>query len=221
MWTDRRRRRVGWGTLPPMGAHTTYIGHIAINPPLSPPEVDVVRALNRTRRWDGPGGALRTSTHPGDDAPPQDRTDAYNRPAPGAPGLWCPWTACERGHCLHWDGLEKPYTGDRWLRWTIDTLLRPGAEIAGTEWARRHSLTCDHGLEGIIVGERHESGELFALSVSDNMVRMQLLLPGDPGADEWGYRGVVDTTRERRASLAARTTRYALALAEDETRPVP
>jgi len=52
---------------------------------------------------------------------------------------------------------------------------------------------------------------------------MQLLLPGDPGADEWGYRGVVDTARERRASLAARTTRYALALAlaEDETRPVP
>lgn len=199
--------------------HTTYVGHIAISPPLSPREVDAVRALNQTRRWDGPGGALRTAIHPVDDECPEGVTDAYNRPAPGAPGLWCPWTACERGHCLHWDGREKPHEGERWLRWTIDTLLRPGAEIAGTDWARQHSLTCDHVLEGILVGERHETGELLALGVSDNTVRRQLLLPGNPGADEWGYRGVVDTARERQASLAARAQRYAEALAEDEASP--
>lgn len=203
-----------------MGLHTTYVGHIAINPPLSPEEVDVVRALNQTRRWDGLGGALRTSAHPVDDEPPDDVTDAYNRPAPGAPGLWCPWTACERGHCLHWDGREKPDRGEEWLRWTIDTLLRLGAEVAGTEWARQNSLTCDHVLEGIIVGERHDTGELVALGVADNTVRMQRLLSGDPSADGCGSDGAADIDFDRRASLAARAQRYAKALAEDEIRPV-
>lgn len=202
-----------------VGLHATFVGHIAIDPPLAPGEVDVVRALNRTRRWDGPGGALRTSTHPVDNECPDDATEAYHRPAPGARGLWCPWTACERGHCLHWDGVEKPYQGEEWLRWTIDTLLRPGAVVAGTGWAQRHSLTCDHLLEGMIVGERHETSELLALKVSSNTVRRRRLLPGDPGADEWGYRD--DDGREHGARLAARARRYATALALARTWPTP
>lgn len=225
LWTA-----AGWGLPVPascrvMGLHTTFVGHVAVTPALAPGEVDLLRALNRTRRWDAPGGALRTAEHPADDPYPAEdhpgddcspsALDAHNRPAPGAPGLWCPWTACERGHCLHWDSVEKPYAGEAWLRWMIDTLLRPDADVAGTEWARRRGMTCDHVLAGVLIGERYDTAELFALEVSANVVRRRVLLPGVSEVDEWVRRGVVDTGGERQASLAARARRYERARAED------
>lgn len=198
-----------------MGLHTTYVGHVTIEPPLSAQEVDVLRGVNRTRHWDHPQGMLRIATHPADDERPGDDVATYNRPAPGAPGLWCPWTACERGHCLTWDGVEKPYEGERWLRWLIDVLLRPGAQVAGTVWARERGLTCDHRLDGMLVGERRETVELFALEVTGNEVARRLLLPGEIGADEWDYRGRRAERADRRERLAARRQRYESALAAD------
>ena len=168
-----------------MGIHTTYVGHVTIEPRLSVREVAIVRDLNQTRRWDAPGGALRVAPYPVDDEPPRAGLDARNRPAPGAPGLWCPWTACDRGHCLHWDGREKPYDGAAWLRWTIDTLLRPGADVTGSAFAREHGLTCDHTLDGMIIGERADTMTLVVFGVADNEVRTAVLLPGVPEVQEW------------------------------------
>lgn len=221
LWTAGTHPSRDPGTVSGMGLHTSYVGHVAVTPPLAPGEVELVRALNETRRWDAPGGALRTASHPSDDEPAEhcsaEVADAYNRPAPGAPGLWCPWTACERGHCLHWDGVEKPYRGEEWLRWTVDTLLRPGAVVAGTAFASRHGLSCDHQLAGVLVGERHETSELFALDVSGNRVTRRLLLPGVVAGvvGVAAHRGDAAVADDRRARLSARAERYRRALVED------
>ena len=170
-----------------MGQHTTFVGYAVIEPPLSPSEVDLIGRLNRTRRCDAPGGALRIASDRQDEALLAADPDAYSRPAPDAPGFWCPWVSCDEGHCLNWDGMEKPYSGEQWLRWIIDVLLRPDADVVGTDFAREHQLTCDHILDGIIVGERRETAEVYALEVEANIVRRRCLMQPMPGLEDWEY----------------------------------
>lgn len=196
-----------------MGLHTDYLGRARIEPPLSPEEVDFLKSFGRTRHY-GDGTALDVAEHPADN----DRTgdvDSYNRTAPGMPGLWCPWTCCDEGCCLLWDGGEKPYAPQRWLTYLIDTFLRPGAALADDPSARARGLTFDHVLNGMIVGERRETTELFALQVRDNKVRRRTLVPPLDGVDEWGYRPDSEERNDRRARAAARRERYAAAVAED------
>ena len=197
-----------------MGLHTSYLGHIAIDPPLSGEETEFVRMFGHTRHWDSGDTGVRLAAHPADDDSYED-ISAYNRPAPGMPGLWCPWTVCKDGCCLVWDGIEKPYDADRWLRYLIENYLGPGAEVAGSDVAAAHGLTCDHRIDGTVVGERHETGELFALEVTDGVVVRRTLVPRRPGVDEWGYGPDVSERRERRAHLAQRRNRYEAALAAD------
>src|SRR3954447_12633751 len=86
-----------------MGLHTTYVGHVVIDPPLSPDEVDFVRRFGHTRHYDAGESRVRLALHPSDDdASAASEVSSYNRPAPGMPGLWCPWTVCKDGCCLHW-----------------------------------------------------------------------------------------------------------------------
>lgn len=196
-----------------MGLYTSFLGRIEIEPPLSGREVDFVRTFAQTRHWDSGDPGVRLAAHP-DDNECGDVAD-YNRAAPGMPGLWCPWTVCKEGCCLHWDGVEKPYDAQRWLEYVIGTFLAAGAVVAGTDLATTHGLSCDHLLDGVIVGQRHETGELFALDVTNCEVVRRTLVPARPGVDEWGYGSPADERRERRERLAERRKRYAAALAED------
>ena len=65
------------------------------------------------------------------------------------------------------------------------------------------------------MGERHETGELFALAVKDNVVRRRTLVPPRDGVDECGYRSRDEEREQRTAYLAARRERYDIAIAED------
>lgn len=196
-----------------MGLHTDYLGSLRIEPPLSPAEVDFLKSFSRTRHC-GDRAALDVVAHPADNDPAGD-VASYNRVAIGMPGLWCPWSSCDEGCCLRWDQGEKPYAPDRWLRYLIDTFLRPGAALAADPAAHALGLTFDHVLAGMIVGERRETCELFALAVKDNVVRRRTLVPPREGVDEWGYRGGDEEREEREAYLAARRERFAAVIAED------
>ena len=196
-----------------MGLHTDYLGALRIEPPLSPAEADVVKSFNRTRHC-ADRGPLDVVTHPGDDEPAAGDT-ACSSVASGMPGLWCPWTCCDEGCCLRWDQGEKPYAPERWLRYVIATFLRPGAALAAEPAARAAGLTFDHVLNGTIVAERRETGELFALAVKDNVVRRRTLVPPRDGVDECGYRGWDEEREERTAYLAARRERFAAAIEQD------
>lgn len=200
-----------------MGLHTDYLGSLRIEPPLSPAEVDFLKSFNRTRHC-GDRGALDVVTHPAVDGPTGD-VASYNQVAVGMPGLWCPWTCCDEGCCLRWDQGEKPYAPDRWLRYLINTFLRPGAALAADPAARALGLTFDHVLAGMIVGERRETCELFALAVQDNAVRRRTLVPPREGVDDWGYRGEDEEREQRKTYLAARRERFAAAVEQDSRRP--
>ena len=196
-----------------MGLHTDYLGSLRIQPPLSLAEVDFLKGFHRTRHC-GDRAGLDVVTHPTDNDPADDVASS-NRVAVGMPGLWCPWTCCDEGCCLRWDQCEKPYAPDRWLRYLIDTFLRPGAALAADPAARAVGLTFDHVLSGMFVGERRETAELFALAVKDNVVRRRTLVPRLAGVDEWGYRGEDEEQADRTTYLAARRERFAAAIAED------
>jgi hypothetical protein len=196
-----------------MGLHTDYLGSLRIEPALSPAEVDFVKSFNRTRHC-GDRSALDVAMHPSDNDRMSD-VESYNRVSSGMPGLWCPWTCCPEGCCLYWNQREKPYAPDQWLRYLINTFLRAGAARAVDPAARALGLTFDHVLNGMIVGERRETSELFALAVKDNVVRRRILVPPRQGVNEWGYRGEEDERVERSTYIAARHERFAAALAED------
>lgn len=196
-----------------MGLHTDYLGHARIEPPLSPAEVDFLKSFNHTRHC-GERSPLEVAAHPSDNDRTGD-TDAYNRTAPGMPGLWCPWTCCDEGCCLFWDQGEKPYSPVQWLTYLIDTFLRPGAALADDPAAVARGLTFDHVLNGMIVGERRETGELFALEIRGNAVTRRTLVPARDGVNEWGYRGEDEERAERQARRDARRERFEAAVAED------
>jgi len=196
-----------------MGLYTDYLGRAQITPALSAGEVEFLRAFNRTRHC-GDRGPLDVVMHPADDERVGD-VDAYNRTSRGMPGLWCPWTTCGQGCCLHWDRAEKPYAPERWLTYLIDTLLRPGAALAADPVARDAGLTFDHVLDGVIVGERRETAELFALEVRANVVTRRVLVPGAAGTDDWGYRAPEQERASRQEQIESRRRRFAEAIAED------
>ena len=197
-----------------MGLHTSYLGHIRIAPALSPDEIEFVRRFNETRHCGEDSAPLRTVQHPAENESTGD-VGAYNRAAPGMPGLWCPWTCCAAGCCLHWDGVEKPDSPQQWLEYLIDRFLRPGALLGDDPEARRLGLTFDHVLDGVLVGERRETSELFALEVERNVVTRTLLVPAAEGTDDYGYRSPEWERESRAERIAARRARFAAAIAED------
>lgn len=196
-----------------MGLHTDYLGHVRIEPPLSPAEVEFLNSFHQTRH-SGDLHPLDVAAHPTDNEP-TGADDAYNRVATGMPGLWCPWTSCDEGCCLRWDGAEKPYAPDQWLVYLIDTFLDRGAALSGEPAASRLGLTFDHVLNGMLVGERRETLELFALEVRDNEVVRRTLVAGREGVDEWGYGDEHREREDRRGRLDARRARFAAAVEED------
>jgi hypothetical protein len=199
-----------------MGLYTDYLGHLRITPALNADEIDFLRGFNATRHW-GDRSPLDVVQHPADNDDAGD-VDSYNHTSPGMPGLWCPWTCCGTGCCLHWDGVEKPYAPREWLRYLIDTFLRPGAALSDDPDAQRLGLTFDHVLDGMLVGQRRETSELFALVVRENVVRRRVLVPGAEGTDEWGYRGPEWERQSRQNRIEARRRRFEAAVAEDLAR---
>lgn len=200
-----------------MGLHTSYLGHVRIAPALNEKEVEFLSGFNHTRHCGDQERPLSTAQHPADNERTAD-VEAYNRAAPGMPGLWCPWTCCSTGCCLHWDGVEKPYSPQEWLTYLIDTFLRPGGALHADAEARGLGLTFDHILNGMLVGERHETAELFALEVRDNVVSRHVLVPGAEGTNEWGYRSPEQERESRQQRIASRRRRFEAAIAEDTRR---
>lgn len=102
----------------------------------------------------------------------------YHRPPEGQPSLWCDWVPCWEGSCLSYAGVEKFYGAATWLRYLIDHFLRPGAVAAQVGDARLAGFTFDHVLDGMVIGCRRDTRELFALIVRANAVHEDVLRRG-------------------------------------------
>ena len=164
-----------------MGYTTDFIGHIDIEPGLNQDEIEYLTAFSESRRYDREDGPYAVPGNPF----AETRTgrgdieiDRYNRVAPGQPELWCQWEPCWSGCCFSFDGTEKFYQPVRWMEYLIEHFLRPGALASTTRDPQFEHFTFDHRLDGIVVGCRRDTKRLFAITVTDNVVREEELRRG-------------------------------------------
>ena len=71
------------------------------------------------------------------------------------------WTPCPDGCCLVWAGRLARESPAAWLRHLLTDVLDPG-----------------HRLDGVVVGFRRASGELFSVTVANNRVHERVLRDG-------------------------------------------
>ncbi|MFD2080645.1 hypothetical protein SAMN05421678_107179 [Actinopolymorpha cephalotaxi] len=161
------------------------VGRVLVDPPLRAEEFEYLAAFTESRRWcrfDGPyavpGNPLAECLDPGLDLA------RYVEPAPGQPGLWCPWRLSDGGHALV--PVFEPALGEgsppeeaaSWLTYLCDHFLRTGA-MAGRHSGDRArwfgGFGFDHVLDGAAVVCSELSGRLTLIEMSANSVSVQPL----------------------------------------------
>jgi hypothetical protein len=175
-----------------MGVNTDYLGHIEIVPNLNQAEYDYLQAFARSRRSYRPEGTYAVTPEDPHTGNSDREVQRYNQIAEGQPSYWCQWVPCPHGCCLGWNGMEKFYAGQAWLKYLIDHFLRRGAYARSSGDPQFREFTFDHEMNGIIVGEQKDNRELFILRVAADEVTRETLRRGDPDPWEPGYRGLDD-----------------------------
>lgn len=145
-------------------------------------EIEYLKEFSHTRHMGYHGGPYITDeavlntggTIPGE----------QNTPPDGQPGLWCQWAPTDDGAALEWDGGEKFYDSEEWMRYLIDTFLSDSAalrkEIAwghprveGRYYADQFgAFTFDHVLNGVIEAQGEDVSDHWWLIVHDNTVKV-------------------------------------------------
>lgn len=169
-----------------MGHSTDFVGHLDIAPALGEHELAYLRAFAGSRRWDRVGGPYAVPDDPLADEPDRGEVERWNRPARDQPGLWCDWVPDEDGRCLAWNGAEKTRDAVPWLRYLVAHLLGPRALAARSGEPALEHFTFDHRLDGMVVGCRRDTREIFAVQARGNRITRRVLRPGDPEARVWG-----------------------------------
>ena len=150
-----------------MGYTTNFSGKFSIYPKLNPSQIDYLNAFSNTRHMardssiaekmpdskriavglpigvDGEYfvGSLSFCGQDNDKS-----VMRYNDPASTQPGLWCQWVPSSDGKYLQWDGSEKFYKYEEWVKYIIDHFLKPwGCSLNGdVKW--RGDETDDRGV---------------------------------------------------------------------------
>ena len=156
-----------------MGYTTDFYGEFDIEPQLKPEHIAYLKAFNATRRMarnvaltqlrDDPiriaaglplgtdgeyfvdGGGFMGQ----EDTP--DVTD-HNKGGGEQPGVWCQWVPNDDGTALEWDGNEKFYHYEEWLRYLLKHFF--------ARWG--------YTLNGSVIWEGEDSDDRGKLVISDN-----------------------------------------------------
>ncbi|WP_109506495.1 hypothetical protein [Nocardioides speluncae] len=193
-----------------MGYTTDFVGHVDIDPALNEDEINYLTAFSASRRFDRAGGPYAVPGNPAAEQRGETAIEAYNRSAPGQPGLWCQWTPCWDGCCLAFDGTEKFYSPVRWMSYLIEHFLKPGAQASRSDDPQFAGFTFDHVLDGMIVGCRRDNKELYSITVTNNRVRETVLRPSDTRYLDYPplpYESAIDRQRADRARRRRGTQR--------------
>lgn len=176
-----------------MGYQTDFIGYLHIEPPLGTRERSFINRLSGSLFLKESGGSLRVA----------DEDDEVLRALMRrAPRGWSNWTVCAQGCCLSYDGGDKANHMVPWLTFLMGTFLTPGASAEGVS-----GVTCDHVLNGMVVGSRRDNRELYSITVRDNAVEVELLWPGHPQWSDYprlAYQTEIDRFRTWVADRNAR-----------------
>jgi hypothetical protein len=156
-----------------MGYTTDFHGQITVDPPLNEAERGYLNKFAGTRRMDRTKGPYFVDGT-GDCGQGRDADiNNYNRPPAGQPSLWCQWVPTEDGTAIAWDGGEKFYEADEWMRYLIDHFLKPGAwakNAASGPKANGASIFGDHVCNGTIEAHGEDPNDHWLLVVKDNVV---------------------------------------------------
>lgn len=77
----------------------------------------------------------------------------------GFPGFWCQWIPTNDGAGIEWDGNEKFYHGEEWMKLIIDRFLKPWGIVGN----------------GLILAQGEEIDDRWELIVKDNVVSTKKL----------------------------------------------
>jgi hypothetical protein len=174
-----------------MGYQTDFVGYLHVQPALNEAEIALVNAIAHGS-FGQDRGTLRTV-----DADEASRIELES----GAPYGWSNWEACPQGCCLSYDGGDKANHMVPWLKYLMATYLVPGARATGK--AGYEAFTCDHFVNGMVVGSRRDNRELYSITVRENELEVELLWPGVPDWSDYpalGYHVAIDRFREWRAA---------------------
>jgi hypothetical protein len=174
-----------------MGYQTDFIGYLHVQPSLNKAEMALI---DQIAHMPPPGTA-------GDVGAMGRVDDALLELASRAPQGWSNWETCGEGCCLSYDGGDKANHMIPWLKHLMSTYLVPGAAAAGRPGFQEFS--CDHLLNGMVVGSGGDSRELFSITVRENEVEVELLWPGVPEWSDYpalGYQEAIDRFRDWRAA---------------------
>ena len=163
-----------------MGYQTDFTGHVTVTPALNQAEAAFLHAFADSRRMDREAGPYGC----GDDG-----VRNYNLPPAGQPGLWCDWAPTDDNAGLEWNGMEKFYESEEWMRYLIDHFLRPGGEAQGQPGFDQ--FTFDHVVSGTIDAQGEDPSDRWQLRVVDNIV----------------VRALADRSRTGDGTLTVRTVR--------------
>lgn len=141
---------------------TVFLGRIAVRPPLNEVERGYLSELAAS------SGTLRGT--------PTGRGDL------GVPFAHLAWEPCPAGCCLTWTGRERTANMQPSLRFLVDHLLSAGAKADGHR--RFAGFTCDHVLDGSVVGWRHDDDIVREAEVTHNRVGGRALEPACGNAPE-------------------------------------
>jgi hypothetical protein len=130
-----------------MGYTTDFEGQILVVPPMSEKTHTFLTQFADTRRMERKKGPH----YVGNDH--EDVTNS-NRPPAGQPSLWCQWVPSDCGSAIEWDGGEKFYSSDEWMKYIIEQYLAPAGHICN----------------GMIEAQGEDPNDRWQLHVVDNVV---------------------------------------------------
>lgn len=154
-----------------MGYSTDFYGEVEIYPPLNEKEIEFLNKFSDTRRMDRKKGPYYVD---GGGLCGQDREADiidYNRPPAGQPGLWCQWVPNEDGTKIMWNGAEKFYSADEWMKYLVDHFIGKNP-IAKNEDSKLSFLQ-SHVVHGVIEAQGEDRSDHWYLIVENNEVRVE------------------------------------------------
>lgn len=161
-----------------MGYTTDFYGEFTVDPPLNEAEISYLTDFSDTRRMDRENGPyfVKGDGIAGQDMGPDSVWD-NNSPPPGQPGLWCQWIPTNDGNTIEWDGGEKFYYAEKWIKYLIDHFLRPadrlniGSMIDADE--RLGQFTFNHVVNGTVEAQGEDPSDRYDIVVKNNKVTVQ------------------------------------------------
>ena len=164
-----------------MGYTTEFKGSFFFDQPLTKKQADYIRKFSETRRMTRNNTILNElfvghNGHPSLEYPNNYGTQGeffvggggfagqerdasimdYNQPPSSQPSLWCGWTVNEDGTALVWNGAEKFYEYEGWLRYMIDNFF----------------VVWNVNLNGMMKWQGDERTDKGKIVVRDNQIQM-------------------------------------------------